>query len=148
MTRSDVIVEPLFFLDRDVELLRRIIRPTSTLASDDEVDESQNAVSAQYERTRKNFQPFSATARAERESAISRNLLIPPQISVSSGGEEFSPSLRRRGPRFLYMVTKTQTEYRTRFTDTLSITFKCTPSKHFIPICGCVINSILVKTNF
>ena len=37
------------------------------------------------------------------------------------------------------MVTKTQTEVRTRFTDTLSITFKCTPSKPFLPICGCVI---------
>ena len=72
-----------------------------------------------------------------RKRAFAKPFNLPPQISVS---EEFSPSgSERRRPRFLYMVTKTQTEYRTRFTDTLSITFKCTPSKPFIPSCGCVI---------
>lgn len=94
--REAISVEAIGATDRDVELLRRVIRPSTTLKSKD--DNSSNA------------------------------------ISVSGGSEEFSPS--RRQPRFLYMVTKTQTEYRTRFTDTLSITFKCTPSKPFIPICG------------
>ena len=34
------------FLDRDVELLRKVIRPTTTLTNEEDVNESQNGVSA------------------------------------------------------------------------------------------------------
>ena len=54
------------------------------------------------------------------------------EADISSSG---ASSRRARFINFLYPVTKTVTETRTRYTDTTTISVKCTPTSSIMPEC-------------